>query len=136
MADSNKALKKTFKLMVILVCVMLFLLVCASGYKVMYEVFADTAMEDSETSEGDDIVVRIDSGMSNYQIGVRLENNGLIKNAFVFAVQCKLFVDDDEELQPGTYTLNTTQTGTEIIETFIAGEDDSSDEDTNEEEED
>ncbi len=93
----------------------------------MYDAFADTAM--AEEGKGRDVTLRIDSGMSAYQIGERLRDNGLIDNPLVFAVQAKLFTESGKELLPGTYTLNTSMTAQEIIEVLETEKSESGDAD-------
>ncbi len=124
MSRKNRKLKRTFRIILILVCILIFVALCATGYRVMYDVFADEPVSES-SSVG--VVVRIDSDMNTYEIGKRLEDEGLVKSAFVFTVQAKLFTQSGKSLLPGTYSLNSSMTAEEIIEILEVGDDASGD---------
>ena len=96
----------------------LFLVACAAGYRVMYDVFADEPVSDGE---GQNVVVRVDSDMSTYDIGKRLEEEGLVENALIFTVQTKLFTEKGKSILSGTYTLNTSMNAEEMIEILVEG---------------
>ncbi|MCR4842657.1 MAG: endolytic transglycosylase MltG [Eubacterium sp.] len=135
MARETDNLKKTFRIIRRVIIVLLFVLICVGGYRVMYDAFADVPMAE-EDSAGRDVVVRIDSGMSTYKVAVRLKDNGLIKSPLVFMVQEKLFMPSGSDIQPGTYTLNTTMSAEDILAAFAEGDDydsDESEEDSEEE---
>ena len=74
-------------------------------------VFTETAIEEAP---GTDIVVQVTSDMSEYEIGKTLEKEGLIRDAKLFYAQLKLSAYSGE-LLPGTYTLNTSMTGKDML---------------------
>lgn len=80
-------------------------------YDFGYRVFTETAIEEAP---GTDIVVQVTSDMSEYEIGKTLEKEGLIRDAKLFYAQLKLSAYSGE-LLPGTYTLNTSMTGKDML---------------------
>lgn len=82
-----------------------------------HDVYNQTAME---ARPGRDITVTIPEGASNREIGKLLEEKGLIKDSTLFVIQAALSRYGDE-MQAGTYTLNTSWIPDEIIEA-LAGQ--------------
>lgn len=82
------------------------------SYDFGYRVFADVAVE---ITPGRDKTVTIVEGKSVMETGEILQEAGLIEDARVFFVQ-ELLSEYHGELKPGVYTLNTSMTGTEIME--------------------
>lgn len=80
-------------------------------YDFGYRVFTETAIEEAP---GTDIVVQVTLDMSEYEIGKTLEKEGLIRDAKLFYAQLKLSAYSGE-LLPGTYTLNTSMTGKDML---------------------
>lgn len=80
-------------------------------YDFGYRVFTETAIEETP---GTDIEVQVTADMSEYQIGKTLEKEGLIRDAKLFYAQLKLSAYSGK-LLPGTYTLNTSMTGKDML---------------------
>lgn len=80
-------------------------------YDFGYRVFTETAIEEAP---GTDIEVQVTADMSEYQIGKTLEKEGLIRDAKLFYAQLKLSAYSGK-LLPGTYTLNTSMTGKDML---------------------
>lgn len=85
------------------------------GYAICYTIFADEPMA-ADSSQGENITVRINSSMSDLDVAKELKHNGLIDNAYIFFAQSKIFIDSGASIQPGTYKLNTAMDAEEILE--------------------
>ena len=81
------------------------------AYDFGYRVFTEPAMEGKP---GVNVEITIEGGMSDKQIGKLLEKEGLVRDADLFVVQYKLSAYADEII-PGTYTLNTSETAKEMM---------------------
>lgn len=80
-------------------------------YDFGYRVFTETPVAETP---GTDIVVQVDSDMSEYEIGRMLEEEGLIRDGRLFWAQLKLSAYSGDII-PGIYTLNTSMTGKDMI---------------------
>ncbi len=85
------------------------------GYRVFYE-------EPVSSGEGIDITVTIEEGMGSSEIADLLEEKGVIRSALIFRLQNRLS-SYKTTMKAGTYTLNTSMTNDEIMETLAAGSD-------------
>lgn len=90
-------------------------------YDFGYRVFTETPVAEAP---GTDIVVQVDSDMSEYEIGRMLEEEGLIRDGRLFWAQLKLSAYSGE-LAPGIYTLNTSMTGKDMIVVMATGAEES-----------
>lgn len=97
------------------------------AYDTGYRVFTEQPME---KAPGTDVVIEISKGMSDIALGTALEEKGLVKDAYLFAIQMKLSVYANK-VKPGLYTLNTSQTAREMLQ-IMAAETESEDEETTE----
>ena len=86
------------------------------AYDIGYRVFTETPVE---RGQGTDVVVEVTEGMSSVSLGNMLEEKGLIRDTYLFVIQMKLSSYADK-IQPGLYTLNTTQTAQEMLEIMAA----------------
>lgn len=77
------------------------------GYNVFYE-------QPVAQAPGEDIQVTIPEGSSAHEVGKLLEDKGLIEDSLVFTVQERLSAYHND-IKPGVYTLNTSQTATEML---------------------
>ncbi len=82
------------------------------AYDFGYAIFEDKPM--SETV-GREVNISITEGKSVKEIGEILESKGLVEDATIFYFQ-NLLSSYKDELKPGTYTLNTNMTPTQIME--------------------
>ncbi len=100
-----------FSLLVVLIVVYIGVRLCVTSYDFGYRVFTEDAMD---SGEGEDVLLQIKEGMSGYDIGVALEEKGLVRNARLFWLQLLLFEYSDS-MAPGVYTLNTSMSPKEIM---------------------
>ncbi len=91
---------------------LIFISASTLAYQFGYRIFTTKTLEESP---GTDILVTITQGMSDREVANLLEKKGLIEDSSVFTVQLKLYRESSDSIQPGTYTLNTSQTVDEII---------------------
>ena len=101
----------SFSILVTLLVIVGFIEIGRYCYDFGYRVFTETAMEETP---GTDIVVQVTSDMSEYEIAKALEKDGLIRDAKLFYAQLKLSAYSGK-LLPGTYTLNTSMTGKDML---------------------
>ncbi|WP_099468889.1 endolytic transglycosylase MltG [Konateibacter massiliensis] len=94
------------------------------AYSFGFSVFAEQPMS---SEPGRDINVSIDSGLSTYELGELLEEKGLIHDAKVFYVQMKL-TGVSGDVIAGRYTLNTSMTVEQIIQTITTEPEESEEE--------
>lgn len=86
------------------------------AYSFGFSVFAEQPIA---SEPGRDINLTIDSNLSDYELGELLEEKGLIRDAKVFYVQMKL-MSIDGDVKSGRYTLNTSMTAENMIQTITA----------------
>ncbi|MEY8352867.1 aminodeoxychorismate lyase [Lachnospiraceae bacterium 54-53] len=80
------------------------------GYEFGHEIFYASAME---PEPGRDKTVTVGEEASVIRTAKLLKENGLIANEYSFIIQAKFF---DYEVNPGSYTLNTSMTSKEILQ--------------------
>ena len=111
----NKAVLKFVKLGLMLVVALLIIYVTIGislvGFDFGYRVFTEPAIE---AEPGRDVVVTIDKGMSDMEIGAELERVGLVRNGTLFMIQLKLSAYADD-IQPGAHILNTSMSPKEMM---------------------
>ncbi len=106
-----RLLKMTIRIfLVVLICGGL-LYAAKSAYDIGYRIYTETPVE---SEPGTDVEIVVGNNLSAYSLGKLLKSHGLIDNAIVFTVQMKLSQYADTVI-PGTYTLNTSQTATEML---------------------
>ena len=89
------------------------------AYSIGYQVFNQQAVS---PGEGQEVMVDIPSGTSDYQIAKILKANGLIRDAQVFYLQ-EFLSGYHGKLRPGVYQLSTAYTPMHIM-SVLAGEED------------
>ena len=112
-------------LLVLMILVILFL--GRTAYRFGYSVFHEEAVS---SQPGEQITVTIPEGATVREIGVILQNAGLIRDANLFVVQERLSEYHKKEgtaFAPGTYRLSTAQTPTEMMG-VLAGDEESGEE--------
>lgn len=77
-----------------------------------YRVFTEQPMS---KAPGKDVIVQVDAGMSDSQLGQMLEEKGLIPDKTLFVAQLKLSAYE-KKIKPGIYTLNTSKTAKEMMQ--------------------
>lgn len=88
------------------------------AYQFGYRVFTE---EPVGTGEGEDVIVRIEKDMDAADIGILLEEKGLIRDGALFFAQLKLS-SYNNKLKPGIYTLNTSMTAREMMQVMSPAE--------------
>ena len=78
------------------------------GYRILTE-------EPMDKEHGRDVIVEVEKGISPLKLGKNLEEKGLIRNAYLFVIQMKLSAYANK-VQPGVYTLSTSQTAREMLQ--------------------
>lgn len=86
-----------------------------AGYQFGYEVFNPTSMT---KGAGYERTVTVKEDQSDLKVGQMLKEDGLIRDAYAFAVQAWLY---EYEICPGTYVLDTTMDPRKILEILDAG---------------
>lgn len=113
--DVNKSLVKFIKIVFTILIVLLFVyigvLLVTTAYEFGYRVFTESAIE---PEPGQDVLIQIKDGMSDWEIGEELEEKGLVRDSNLFALQLKLSAYEGK-LESGVYTLNTSMTPKEMI---------------------
>lgn len=97
----------------LIVCALVVLLLyegVTRGYEFGHEIFYATSME---PAPGRDRNVTIEEDTSVTDAAKLLKSYGLIPNEYSFIIQAIFF---DYEVNPGTYTLNTSMTSKEILQ--------------------
>ncbi|MDE7311037.1 MAG: endolytic transglycosylase MltG [Eubacterium sp.] len=84
------------------------------SYDYGYRIFAEPPVA---SGEGKDRLVRIKSSMSDSDIAQLLEEKGLIRDKWLFIIQLKLS-GYGGKLAAGQYTLNTSMTADEMMQTM------------------
>jgi UPF0755 protein len=126
--DKNRKYKRTVSgfenmisiLMVVLV-VVVFIGLARISYVFGYNVFNEQAMAEEP---GEDVTVTIPADSSALSVGRILKKAGLIENEWIFMAQERLSAYHDE-IKPGTYTLNTSETPTQMMAIMAPEEDES-----------
>ena len=110
--------KVVFRFVSISFSVLVLLIVFIGVYKASafcydfgYRIFSESPVE---AEPGNDVTVQIEEGDSALDIGKKLEEKGLIRDAELYVAQYYLSAYVDE-LLPGTYTLNTSMTAKEMM---------------------
>ena len=111
----NKALfefiRIAFTIMVTLLVIIAAVKLSSKGYDFRYRVFTEPAIEEVP---GRDILVEVKEGTSNRELGIILEQKGLVRDADLFYLQIMLSAYS-KRILPGVYTLNTSMTAKEMM---------------------
>lgn len=113
-SDNKTALRLLSFILNMLVMVLIAFVIAqaaASAYDMGYRVFTEPAME---KSPGRDVTVEVKKAMSSKELGILLEEKGLVENGWLFVIQLKVSSYADE-LKTGIYTLNTSMTAQEMM---------------------
>lgn len=112
-----KTITTVLKVVLAVVVVMFVYKGATLAYDYGYRVFAE---EPISVAPGLDMDIVVEEGMGPKEIGVLLENKGLIKDGTLFYLQ-NILSKYKGDLKAGTYTLNTSMT-TEEMMAVISGE--------------
>lgn len=100
------------KVVLIIVVIMFCVTMSHRAYEIGYSIFYEAAVD--EKGSGRTVEVTVTDGMTAAQVGKLLQENGLIKDAEVFSYQ-ERFSSYHGKIYPGTYTLSTEMTPSEMI---------------------
>lgn len=98
-------------LYVLLICILIF--VGKTAYSFGYLIFYQEPEADTQ-ADGQNVTVIVHEDDSVYDVGVTLQEKGLIERPVIFWAQEKLS-DYRGKIQPGTYLLNTHETVDEML---------------------
>jgi len=122
--DVTIALAGTIVRVALVILAAIFIMkIAGKAYDFGYRIFAEEPMS---AAPGRDINVTVSSGDSQKEIIQMLEDKGIIRDRLLFTVQ-KKFSLYKSDIEPGTYTLNTSMTTDEILEVLVGKEDDDDD---------
>lgn len=107
-----------FKVAVTIIVVVFVYRAALMAYDYGYRIFQETPVS---AAPGIDMQVEITVGKSPLQIGEILEDKGLIRDSKLFYIQYLLSKYKDE-LQAGSYVLNTSMTMEEMMAVMAAGD--------------
>ena len=111
---AGTAVYSVIKIVVVILIVMVIYRLGSMAYTYGERIFGETAVSEKP---GEDVVITVEETDSVQDVAQKLEQAGLIRDAGLFVIQEKL-VGFKSGLQQGTYTLNTSQTPEEMIETM------------------
>lgn len=100
------------KVVLIIVVIMFCVTMSHRVYEIGYSIFYEKAVD--EKGSGRTVEVTVTDGMTAAQVGKLLQEDGLIKDAEVFGYQ-ERFSSYHGKIYPGTYTLSTEMTPSEMI---------------------
>lgn len=109
---AGNAVYAIVKIVAVVVAVMLVYRAGSLAFEYGERLFGETAVD---AAPGRDVVITIDSGDSVGEVGKTLETAGLIRDKTLFVIQEKL-IGFKTGIQPGVYTLNTSQTIEQMLQ--------------------
>ena len=113
------AVYSVVKIVVIILVIMVVYRLGSMAYSYGERIFGEPPME---SAPGTDIVITVGSEDSVRDIAENLKSAGLIRDAGLFVLQERL-AGYKEGFKAGTYTLNTSMTPEELIQTMAASSD-------------
>ncbi len=115
MSSSKMVLRILYTCIIALVFVLIIFGVVrlsVAAYNMGYRILTEEPMD---KAPGRDVIVEVEKGVSPLTLGKNLEEKGLIRNAYLFVIQMKLSAYANK-VQPGVYTLSTSQTAREMLQ--------------------
>ncbi|MBQ0026820.1 MAG: endolytic transglycosylase MltG [Lachnospiraceae bacterium] len=119
-SDNTYSVSKTVISVIVKVIVIVAVLIAlyfgiSRGYKFGYDIFSQKAVDQAP---GRDVEVTIYDDMTNSEIADVLYGKGLIVDRTSFSIFLWLFTDSDYGIVSGNYTLNSSMTAQQIIQTI------------------
>lgn len=111
---TSNILKSLIKITIYVLLALLLIVLGTMSYNFGKEVFSD---EGYEKAPGMDVSVVIESGDGIKDVAQMLYENNVIKDVKVFYVQALIY---EADFKPGTYTVNNSSGGEEIVEVLSA----------------
>ena len=109
---AGNAVYAIIKIVTVVVAVMLVYRAGGIAYEYGERLFGEPAMD---AAPGVDVVIAVDESDSESDVGEKLEKAGLIRDKNVFIVQ-EMLIGFKNGIQPGIYTLNTSQTIEQMLQ--------------------
>lgn len=109
---AGNAVYTIVKIVAVVVAAMLVYRAASIAFEYGERLFGEPAMAEAP---GEDVVITVAESDSESDVGQKLENAGLIRDKTLFVVQEKL-IGFKNGIQPGTYTLNTSQTIEQMLQ--------------------
>lgn len=109
---AGNAVYTIVKVVVVVVAVMLVYRAGTIAFEYGERLFGETAVD---AAPGRDIVITVSEGDGVSDVGKALEDAGLIRDKTLFVIQEKL-IGFKNGIQPGVYTLNTSQTIEQMLQ--------------------
>lgn len=109
---AGNAVYSIIKIVAVVVVVMLVYRAGSIAYEYGERLFGEPAMSEEP---GRDVVITVSESDSESDVGKMLEDAGLIRDKTLFVIQEKL-IGFKNGIQPGTYTLNTSQTIEQMLQ--------------------
>lgn len=106
-------IRTVLRILVYIVAIILIVWGAKKAYSFGYLIFGDIPTASAENAREVTVIVR--EGQTVRQVGDMLKEKGLISDGLVFVVQERLYRGTGDEIQPGTYILNTSQDVEEIL---------------------
>lgn len=113
---AGNAVYTVVKIVVVILIAMVIYRLGSMAFTYGERIFGELPMTEEP---GTDLSITVEETDSVRDVADKLEQAGLIRDAGLFVIQEKL-VGFKSGIQPGTYTLNTSQTPEEMIETMSA----------------
>lgn len=110
--------KGIVRILVYLLIIVFIVFLGKTAYTYGYAIFNEEAMAEAP---GEDVVIEIPEGATVNDIGQILKDRGLIENVNIFIAQERVSAYHGD-IDPGIYTLNTSETPTEMMEIMAADE--------------
>ena len=109
---AGNAIYSVVKIVAVVVAVMLVYRAGSLAFEYGERLFGETAVDEAP---GRDITITVENGDSVADVGKMLEDAGLIRDKTLFVIQEKL-IGFKTGIQPGVYTLNTSQTIEQMLQ--------------------
>jgi UPF0755 protein len=114
-SSSSKTIRIMSRIVTTVVLIMLVIVLSIKGYNFGIAVFSKQGVD---AAPGQNTTITIPKGADKEVVKDILYNNGLIKNTSTFNIQCYIY---EAKFTAGEYTLNTSSSPEDIIETLKLG---------------
>ena len=114
---SQSMMRLSVKIAIYVIFIGGLLLAARGSYQFGREIFSDKG---KDKTPGTDVTVTVKAGESQLALAKDLAGKGVVKNAYVFFIQLKLYKPDRKgaKIAPGEYVLNSSKSGEELAESL------------------
>lgn len=114
---SEGMMRLSIKIAVYVIFIGGLLFVARESYQFGREIFSDKG---KDKTPGIDVTVTVKEGESQMTLAKDLASKGVVKNAYIFFIQLKLYKPDRKgaKIAPGEYVLNSSKSGEELAESL------------------